>query len=104
MHCSGPRGWSRPCVKERPWRAMVSHREGPRRSSLTSSRRAVAEPVGILGQIAAAKREELARRFDGVTLDALRSRARPTRRSLAAALTQPGARFILEIKKASPSE
>ena len=58
---------------------------------------------GVLGQIAAAKREELARRFDTVSLDALRSRAEPTRRSLAAALAQDGARFILEIKKASPS-
>ena len=43
-------------------------------------------------------------RFDGVSLDALRDRRRtPTQRSLAAALGQPGARFILEIKKASPS-
>ena len=58
---------------------------------------------GILGRIEAAKREELARRFDGVSLDALRARAVPTRRSLAAALAQDGARFILEIKKASPS-
>ena len=61
------------------------------------------EAPGVLGRIAAAKREELARRFDGVSLDALRSEARPTERSLAAALAQPGARFILEIKKASPS-
>lgn len=58
---------------------------------------------GVLGQIAAAKRGELARRFDTVSLDALRSRAEPTRRSLAAVLAQDGARFILEIKKASPS-
>jgi indole-3-glycerol phosphate synthase/phosphoribosylanthranilate isomerase len=58
---------------------------------------------GVLGRIAAAKREELAGRFDGVSLDTLRSRARPTDRSLRAALAQPGARFILEIKKASPS-
>jgi indole-3-glycerol phosphate synthase/phosphoribosylanthranilate isomerase len=63
----------------------------------------VTEPIGVLGQIAAAKRDELARRFDGVSLDALRTRAEPTRRSLAAALAQPGARFILEIKRASPS-
>ena len=61
------------------------------------------EPSGILGEIAAAKRHELARRFEGVTLDALRTRAQPTRRSLAAVLAKPGARFILEIKKASPS-
>jgi indole-3-glycerol phosphate synthase/phosphoribosylanthranilate isomerase len=38
-----------------------------------------------------------------VSLDALRGRARPTRRSLASALARNGARFILEIKKASPS-
>jgi indole-3-glycerol phosphate synthase/phosphoribosylanthranilate isomerase len=63
----------------------------------------VVEPAGVLGRIAASKRDELARRFDGVTLDALRCRARPARRSLASALAQDGARFILEIKKASPS-
>ena len=61
------------------------------------------EPGGVLGEIAAAKRVELAGRFGGVSLDALRARARPTRRSLAAAMAQPGARFILEIKRASPS-
>jgi indole-3-glycerol phosphate synthase/phosphoribosylanthranilate isomerase len=65
------------------------------------SRRAVAE--GILGKIAAAKREELALRYDGVSLDSLRIRARPTRRSLAQTIAGSGARFILEIKKASPS-
>ena len=59
---------------------------------------------GILGQIVAAKRAELAQRFAGVSLDALRAGAMPTRRSLAAAIAQPGARFILEIKKASPSQ
>src|SRR5690242_13975376 len=68
---------------------------------IATSRRAVAE--GILGQIAAAKRSELARRFDGVSLDALRAGAVPTRRSLTRTLAQPRARFILEIKKASPS-
>ena len=63
----------------------------------------MAEPAGVLGRIASAKRKELASRFDGVSLDALRERAAPTRRSLAIALAQQGARFILEIKKASPS-
>jgi indole-3-glycerol phosphate synthase/phosphoribosylanthranilate isomerase len=63
----------------------------------------VAEPAGVLGRIAAAKREEVASRFDGVSLEALRGRTVATRRSLAAALAQPGIRFILEIKKASPS-
>ena len=61
------------------------------------------EPVGILGEIAAAKRVELASRFDGVSLDALRAEARTTRRSLAEAIAKPGSSFILEIKKASPS-
>jgi indole-3-glycerol phosphate synthase/phosphoribosylanthranilate isomerase len=65
------------------------------------SRPAVAE--GVLGEIAAAKQSELAGRFDGVAIDALRARAQPTNRGLASALAQPGARFILEIKKASPS-
>lgn len=63
----------------------------------------MADPGGILGEIAAAKRAELRRRFDGVSLDSLRSAARATRRSLASAIARPGARFILEIKKASPS-
>jgi indole-3-glycerol phosphate synthase/phosphoribosylanthranilate isomerase len=38
-----------------------------------------------------------------VSPDALRARARPTGHSLAAVLAKGGARFILEIKKASPS-
>jgi indole-3-glycerol phosphate synthase/phosphoribosylanthranilate isomerase len=63
----------------------------------------VADPGGVLGEIAAAKRIDLERRFAGVEIDALRSRAMPTRRSLTAVLAKPGARFILEIKKASPS-
>jgi len=63
----------------------------------------VAEPEGVLGKIAAAKRQELAVRYDGISLDSLRARALPTRRGLASALAKPGARFVLEIKKASPS-
>ena len=58
---------------------------------------------GILGEIVATKRKELQARFDGVSLDVLRARAVATTRSLAAAIAQHGARFILEIKKASPS-
>jgi indole-3-glycerol phosphate synthase/phosphoribosylanthranilate isomerase len=58
---------------------------------------------GVLGRIAESKRADVARRFDGVSLDALRSDAQPTRRSLGAVLAQPGSRFILEIKKSSPS-
>lgn len=63
----------------------------------------MAEPGGILGEIARAKRAELEVRFSGVSLDALRARAQPTALSLADALSADGARFILEIKKASPS-
>jgi indole-3-glycerol phosphate synthase/phosphoribosylanthranilate isomerase len=63
----------------------------------------MAEPPGILGEIAVSKRDELAARFEGVSIDALRARARPTQRSLTDAIARPGARFILEIKKASPS-
>lgn len=59
---------------------------------------------GVLGKIAAAKRGELDQRFDGVSIDALRTQARPTQRSLTTVMAREGARFILEIKKASPSE
>lgn len=64
----------------------------------------MAEPVGVLREIAEVKRVELEARFDGVSLDALRANARPTSRSLEAAVGRQGSRFILEIKKASPSE
>ena len=62
----------------------------------------MADPVGVLGRIAAAKREELARRFDGVSLDAMRARARPTGGSLAAVSPRQGKNCILESKKAYP--
>ena len=58
---------------------------------------------GMLARIVAAKRDELKRRFETVSIDALRGAARPSRQSLAGALARDGARFILEIKKASPS-
>ena len=63
----------------------------------------MADPGGILAEIANAKRADLDARFDGVSIDALRAAAFPTRRSLGDAIARPGARFILEIKKASPS-
>ncbi len=63
----------------------------------------MAEASGVLGEIAATKRVELAARYDDASLSALRARARPTNRSLLQALVLPGARFILEIKKRSPS-
>jgi indole-3-glycerol phosphate synthase/phosphoribosylanthranilate isomerase len=57
----------------------------------------------ILDRIAESKRAEIAVRLDGVSLNALRARARPTTRSLADAVARAGSRFILEIKKNSPS-
>ena len=57
----------------------------------------------MLATIVEAKRKDLTARFDGVSLDSLRARARPTDRSLANALSKPGSRFVLEIKKGSPS-
>lgn len=53
----------------------------------------------VLAEIVRHKRAEVADRlasFDG-------SGVRPTRRSLRAALAQPGARFLMEVKRASPS-
>jgi indole-3-glycerol phosphate synthase/phosphoribosylanthranilate isomerase len=59
---------------------------------------------GILGEIVARKREDVAARLQGITIEALRARAEPTRLSLRAALAQPCARFIMEVKRISPSE
>src|SRR5687767_9024167 len=62
------------------------------------------EPGGLLAAIVAHKRADVAARLAGVALEDLRSWAEPTRRSLRSALAAPGARFILEIKRASPSQ
>ncbi|MDQ3079920.1 MAG: bifunctional indole-3-glycerol-phosphate synthase TrpC/phosphoribosylanthranilate isomerase TrpF [Pseudomonadota bacterium] len=51
----------------------------------------------VLARIVARKRTEVAARLSG-SVD-----AEPTRRSLRAALARPGARFIMEVKRASPS-
>jgi indole-3-glycerol phosphate synthase/phosphoribosylanthranilate isomerase len=59
----------------------------------------MAEPGGVLGEIVARKRVDVAARLAGGAPS-----AEPTRRSLRAALARPGARFIMEVKKASPSE
>ena len=58
---------------------------------------------GILAEIEASRRADLASSFGGVTLESLRCRAQPTSRSLANALGKQGSRFILEIKRGSPS-
>ena len=55
--------------------------------------------LGKLGEIIAHKRVEVAERLAGADLSA----ARPTTRSLVAAIAQPGARFIFEYKRRSPS-
>jgi indole-3-glycerol phosphate synthase/phosphoribosylanthranilate isomerase len=52
----------------------------------------------LLEAIVARKRADVAARLGGVTLAAA-----PTRLSLRAALARPGARFIMEVKRASPS-
>ena len=57
----------------------------------------------VLGEIVARKRIDVAARFAGVGLADLRARAAPTTLSLRAALARPGARFVMEVKKASPS-
>jgi indole-3-glycerol phosphate synthase/phosphoribosylanthranilate isomerase len=61
-------------------------------------------PEGILAKIAEAKQAEVAARFDGVVLDDIRVRAPNSTRSLTKAIAQPGSRFVLEIKKGSPSQ
>jgi len=53
---------------------------------------------GVLGEIIARKRGDVAARLNGVSFD-----PEPTKRSLKGALSKPGARFIMEVKKASPS-
>lgn len=59
----------------------------------------MAEASGILAEIVARKRVDVAARLGGFGLEA----AEPTRRSLRAALARPGARFIMEVKRGSPS-
>ncbi len=53
--------------------------------------------VDVLARIVARKRAEVAARLSGPV------NAEPTTRSLRAALARPGARFIMEVKRASPS-
>ena len=57
----------------------------------------------VLAEIVARKRTDVAARFAGVGLADLRAQAAPTALSLRAALARPGARFVMEVKKASPS-
>ena len=61
------------------------------------------DPGGVLGEIVARKRIDVAARLGTAGLDELRSKAAPSTRDLRGALAAPGARFIMEVKKASPS-
>ena len=61
-------------------------------------------PDSVLSAIVARKRIDVAARLAGVSLGTLRAQAEPTARSLKAALARPGARFVMEVKRASPSE
>lgn len=58
----------------------------------------------VLAEIVARKRIDVAERLAGTSLEGLRAAAEPTSRSLRAVLAQPGARFIMEVKRASPSQ
>lgn len=53
----------------------------------------------VLGNIVAHKRQEVAERLRGFDASGIA----PTTRSLRAALARPGARFVMEVKRASPS-
>ena len=53
---------------------------------------------GVLREIAERKRVDVTARLAGGSIDPV-----PTKRSLRSALARPGARFIMEVKKASPS-
>ena len=52
----------------------------------------------VLAEIVRRKRRDVRMRLGGLTLD-----ADPTQKSLRATLARPGARFIMEVKRASPS-
>ncbi|XXX78853.1 bifunctional indole-3-glycerol-phosphate synthase TrpC/phosphoribosylanthranilate isomerase TrpF [Sorangium sp. So ce134] len=64
----------------------------------------MAEQGNVLARIVERKRADVAERERRTPLAGLRANAPPTSRSLRRALSAPGARFILECKKASPSE
>jgi indole-3-glycerol phosphate synthase/phosphoribosylanthranilate isomerase len=58
----------------------------------------------LLAEIVARKRQDVAARIAKAPFAVLEKRAEPTTRRLAESLRLPGLRFILECKKASPSE
>lgn len=64
----------------------------------------MADPGGVLGEIVARKRIDVRARLGATTLGELGARATRSTLSLAAVLSKPGARFVMEVKRASPSE
>ncbi|WP_437678579.1 bifunctional indole-3-glycerol-phosphate synthase TrpC/phosphoribosylanthranilate isomerase TrpF [Sorangium sp. So ce131] len=64
----------------------------------------MADQGSVLARIVERKRADVAERQRRTPLAELRASAAPTSRSLRRALSAPGARFVLECKKASPSE
>src|SRR5438552_1935451 len=82
---------------------MPSARAPRQGGSTRSLRRPMADPGGILGEIVVAKRREAKERLAATSLESLRARAVPTKRSLKASLVRPGARFVFEVKRRSPS-
>jgi indole-3-glycerol phosphate synthase/phosphoribosylanthranilate isomerase len=60
--------------------------------------------VSVLDGIIARKKMDVARRMERAPFESFLESALPSTRSLASALKGPGARFILECKRASPSE
>jgi indole-3-glycerol phosphate synthase/phosphoribosylanthranilate isomerase len=64
----------------------------------------VPDPAGVLGEIVARKRLDVAERLRDASIETLRNRAETSHRSFKAALARPGARFIMEVKRASPSQ
>ncbi|WP_129793115.1 bifunctional indole-3-glycerol-phosphate synthase TrpC/phosphoribosylanthranilate isomerase TrpF [Sphingosinicella sp. CPCC 101087] len=63
----------------------------------------MADPDGVLGEIVARKRKDVTARLGTTSLADLRGRAQRTTRRMGAALARPGARFVMEVKRASPS-
>src|SRR5947209_17163152 len=92
------------CAKAPPTRSTRSAPATPAGGSNRSSRRPMAEAQGVLGEIVVRKKQDVAARLAGIELAALRARAEPTKRSLKDALARPGARFIMEVKRASSSQ
>lgn len=57
----------------------------------------------VLAEIVARKRHDVASRLAGRSIESMRSSVSATGRSLRSALERPGARFVMEMKRTSPS-